>query len=137
MTLVVDASFVVAWLVDGGADGSWADSIMGSDNLAAPHLMPTEVAQVLRNESLAGRLSPEVASLAHYDLLQMDVALFAYASIAQRVWELRSNVSAYDACYVAVAETQDAPLATLDRRLAGATGPCCEFLTPPPDLRAG
>lgn len=137
MTLVVDASFVVAWLVDDGIDGSWAGSVIGSGDLAAPHLMPTEVTQVLRNESLAGRLSVEVASLAHHDLLRMDVALFAYVSLAPRVWELRANVSAYDACYVALAEMQNAPLATLDRRLARATGPRCEFLTPPRALLSG
>lgn len=137
MTLVVDASFVVAWLVDDGVDGSWADAVVGSDKLAAPHLMPTEVTQVLRSESLAGRLPVGTASSAHDHLLQVNVSLFPYAAVAGRVWELRSNVSAYDACYVALAEMLGAPLATLDTRLARATGPRCEFLTPPPGLRSG
>ena len=131
MTLVVDASLVVAWLVDGGADGRWAGEVMASEDLAAPHLMPVEVAHVLRAESLAGRLSVETASSAHHDLLALRVARFSYAPVAHRVWDLRPNITAYDGWYVALAEMLDAPLATLDRRLARATGPRCEFLAPP------
>ena len=131
MTLVVDASVVVAGLAGGGADGRWAEDVLVADDLAAPHLMPVETAHVLRRSVFARRLSADVASLAHQDLLALRVALFEYAPVAHRVWELCSNVTAYDAWYVALAEMLDAPLATLDTRLAEATGPRCPFLTPP------
>ena len=57
--------------------------------------------------------------------------LFPYASFAERIWALRQNVTCYDAWYVAVAEALSAPLATLDNRLAKASGPRCQFLTAP------
>lgn len=58
--------------------------------------------------------------------------LYPYEPFGARVWELRHNVTAYDAWYVAVAEMLGAPVATLDRRLIGATGPRCAFVVPPP-----
>ena len=131
MTVVVDASLVVAAIAGGGADGRWAERVLAGGDLAAPHLMPVETAHVLRRSALSGRLSTDVASLAHQDLLALRVALFDYAPVAHRVWELRSNVTAYDAWYVALAEMLHAPLATLDIRLAEATGPRCSFWTPP------
>ncbi len=133
MRLVVDASVVVAALTDSGPDGSWAESILGTDDLAAPHPMPAEVANILRRAELACEISTETASLAHADLLALPVALFPYEPCAARVWDLRANLIAYDAWYVALAETLDARLATpLDVRLAQAVGPRCEFLLPPP-----
>jgi predicted nucleic acid-binding protein len=130
VTLVVDASVVIAALIDGGSDGIWAEERLGSDNLAAPHLLPVEVANVLRRAVLAGEVSADSASLAHSDLLALAVDLFAYEPFADRVWELRSSVSAYDAWYVAIAELLDAPLATLDRRLSRAQGARCRFVVP-------
>jgi predicted nucleic acid-binding protein len=130
VTLVVDASLVVAALVDGGPAGRWADALLERDVLAAPHLMVVEAANVLRRACLAGDLAADTASLAHGDLADLRVTLFAYAPFAERVWELRTTVTAYDAWYVAVAEEFDAPLATLDERLARAPGPRCRFTTP-------
>ncbi|HTU09012.1 MAG TPA: type II toxin-antitoxin system VapC family toxin [Trebonia sp.] len=132
MTLVVDASMVVAALVDSGRDGRWAESLLTSDSLAAPHPLPAEAASILRGSALAGTISAEDASLAHADLLDLRVELFPYAPFAARIWALRENVTSYDAWYVAVAETLDAPLATLDGRLANAPGPRCRFLVAPP-----
>jgi predicted nucleic acid-binding protein len=131
MTLVVDASAVAAALVDDGSDGKWADSLLAREALTAPHLMPVEVANVLRRAVLAGTISIDIAALAHADLLRMRVALFPYRPFADRIWELRDTVTSYDAWYVALAESLDAPLATLDRRLAGAHGPICRFSLPP------
>ena len=130
MTLVVDASLVVAALIDSGTDGRWADSMLESDTLAAPHLLPVEVANVLRRAVALGEVSADSASLAHADLLGLRISLFAYEPFADRVWELRGGVSAYDAWYVALAESLDAPLATLDRRLTRATGTRCRFAIP-------
>lgn len=131
MTLVVDASVVVAALVDDSAIGRWAEAALGTEELAAPHLMPIEAANILRRAALSGRLSPDTATLAHADLCQLPVVLFPYALLAGRAWELRNNVTAYDACYVALAEVLDVALLTLDLRLAQATGPRCTFQTPP------
>ena len=131
MTLVVDASAVVAALVDRDADGAWAEAELVSDDLAAPHLMPVEVANVLRRATLARHLTPDTAALAHDDLLALRVQLFPYRPSAERVWQLRANLSAYDAWYVALAEALDAPLVTLDRRMERARGPRCAFRLPP------
>ncbi len=102
-----------------------------SGSLAAPHLMPVEVANVLRRSASAGDISSAVASLAHDDLVSLRVELFPYSCCASRVWELRSTVTAYDAWYVAVAETLGANLATLDVRLSRASGSRCQFVVPP------
>jgi predicted nucleic acid-binding protein len=132
VTLVVDASMVVAGLTDSGADGRWAESLLAAESLAAPHLMPVEAANILRRAARAGDISADVASLAHTDLLDLRVELFPYNLCAARVWELRGNVTCYDGWYVAVAEVLGAPLATLDARLAKSLGPHCRFLLPPP-----
>lgn len=131
MTLVVDASVVVAGLVDDGDAGEWAAGLLASGALVAPHLMPAEVANILRRAVIAGQISADVASLAHADLTDLRVTLFPYAPFSDRVWELRSNVTSYDAWYVAMAEMLAVPLATLDGRLARAPGPRCEFQQPP------
>jgi predicted nucleic acid-binding protein len=129
--LVVDASLLVSALVDGGPEGVWAEGVLSGDALAAPHLMPVEVANILRRGVLSGELSGDAGSLAHADLLALHVELFPYAPFAERVWELRDSVTAYDAWYVALAETLSASLATLDRRLTRAAGPRCRFVVPP------
>ena len=130
MTLVVDASVVVAVLVDGGPDGEWATGVMAGRALAAPHHMPIEVTNILRRAALSRDLSADSASLAHGDLLALRVELFPYGPLAERCWDLRDNITVYDAAYVALAEELDAPLATLDQRLASASGPRCRFVTP-------
>lgn len=131
MTVVVDASAVAAALVDGGSDGQWAQAELVGEDLAAPHLMPVEVANILRRAAIAGDLSVDLAALAHNDLIQLRVDLFPYEPHAQRVWELRENLTAYDAWYVALAEALRVPLVTLDRRVAGAPGLRCEVWLPP------
>lgn len=121
---------VVAGLVDTGSAGTWAESLLATEALAAPHVMPVEVANILRRATLAGDISADAAALAHRDLGELRIELFAYAPYADRVWELRGNVTAHDGWYVAVAEALDAPLATIDLRLSRAPGPRCAFATP-------
>ncbi len=87
MTLIIDASMVIAALVDSGADGRWAEALLTSDSLAAPHLMPAEATNILRRSAAAGVISAEQASLAHADLLDLRVELFPYAPFAGRVWD--------------------------------------------------
>lgn len=131
MTLVVDASLVVSALVDGGPDGEWAAGLLESASLAAPHLIMVEVANILRRGVRARQIGEDSASLAHDDLLALAIELFSYEPVAARVWELRGAIPAYDAWYVALAESLDAPLATLDRKLSRAAGPRCNFKLPP------
>lgn len=130
MTLVVDASVVVAALVDGGPAGVWAEHRMLSDHLAAPHLLSVEVANILRRAALHGDITPDIAALAHADLQALRVEFFPYGPVAGRVWALRENLTAFDAWYVALAELLGAELATLDERLARAPGPRCRFVLP-------
>jgi predicted nucleic acid-binding protein len=131
VTLVVDASLVVEALIDSGREGAWAREVLASDSLAAPHLMTVEAANILRRAAAAGLVSQDSASLAHADLVKLPVELFSYELFASRVWELRFNLTAYDAWYVALAETLDTTLATLDQRLARAPGALCGFMTFP------
>lgn len=131
MTLVIDASAAVAALTDAGPAGAWAEVLLRSQGLAAPHLMPVEAANILRRAALCGDLSADAASLAYADLVELHVELFPYEPFAARVWGLRDNITCYDAWYVALAESLDSRLATLDRRLAAAPGPRCGFETPP------
>jgi predicted nucleic acid-binding protein len=132
VTLVADASVVVAALVDTGPTGRWAESLLATGDLAAPHLMLVEVANILRRAELVGDVSSATAALAHADLVELRVLLFPYEFVAERVWELRPDVTAYDAWYVALAEALGATLATLDVALSRAAGPRCEFVTPAP-----
>lgn len=129
MTVTLDASVVVAALVDSGADGEWAEGLLVED-LAAPHLLPVEVANMMRRAVAAGEIADDLASIAYGDLLDLSIEFVPYELVAARVWELRSNVTAYDAWYVAVAELLGTPLATLDQKLVAAPGPRCRFLVP-------
>ena len=130
MTQVVDASVLVAALVDDGEDGRWAEISIGRDALVAPELLLVESSNILRRLERAGIISNIEANAAHSDLLRLDVELFPFAPFAERVWALRGNLTGYDAWYVAVAERFECPLLTLDRKLSRATGPMCEFLIP-------
>ena len=131
MTIVVDASVIVVALVDDGAVGRWAEAVLERRDMAAPHLMPFEAANILRRSASRGDISDDVATLAHADLVGLTVELVDHATTSARAWELRSTVTAYDAAYVALAEVLEAPLMTLDERLSRAPGPRCTFLTPP------
>lgn len=127
--IVVDASVVLAALTN-NRGGIWAREILDQEDLRAPHHLYVEVANSLRRAALTGVLSFDRATRAHAELLELRFTLHPYEPLAQRVWELRQNVTPYDAWYVALAEGLEVSLATLDRRLAQAVGPRCEFVTP-------
>ena len=132
MTVVIDASAMVAALADSDYIGDWAAGIVRQETVAAPELLLPEVANALKRLEIAGRLSTSNARYALEDLLSSRVSLHPYAPYAQRVWELRFNLTTYDAWYVAMAESMDCPLATLDLKMARASGTRCEFLLPHP-----
>ncbi len=127
MTVVLDASVVVSALVDDGPAGRWSEQWLLSGALAAPHLMPVEAANILRRAALRGDITADTASHAHADLQDLRVELFPYDVVAARAWQLRDNLTLYDACYVALLELLDADLVTLDARFARASGPRCGF----------
>lgn len=76
-------------------------------------------------------MSGDAAAIAQREAVDLPVTLFSFRPIAARVWQLRDNLTSYDGWYVALAEDLQAPMATLDRRLTRASGPRCDFLTPP------
>lgn len=131
MTVVIDASAVMAGLVDRDPSGDWARELWEAGELAAPHLLPVEVANALRRLVSSGDAEASTAAGALGDLAAVPVELYPFEGLAERVWELRGSLTAYDAWYVALAEALEAPLATLDRRLMRAPGPRCTFWTPP------
>ena len=88
MTVVVDASVVVAALASRGATGDWAESVLAGEPLAAPHVLPVEAASILHRAERAGEISADAASLAYADLGRLRVEYFPYAPFADRVWEL-------------------------------------------------
>ena len=90
MTVVIDASIVVAGLASADATGQWAESVLAGEPLAAPHLMPVEAASILHRAELAGEISADAASLAHADLRRLRIEYFPYDPFAERIWELRS-----------------------------------------------
>lgn len=128
--VVVDASTLIAAAVDSGPEGRWAERLLLTHPLGAPHLVLVEATNILRRLELRGEVSRMEATVAHRALLDLPLELYAFEPFADRVWELRGNVTAYDAWYVALAEALDVPVATLDVRLANASGPACDFLLP-------
>jgi predicted nucleic acid-binding protein len=128
--VVCDSSAVVAMLLDAGRDGEWATARLTGAQLFAPTLLPFECANVMRRQELSGAVSSDQAIQAHADLLDLPVELWPYEMLANRVWELRSNLTCYDASYVALAELLDASVVTLDRRIGRAPGLMCLVADP-------
>jgi predicted nucleic acid-binding protein len=119
--IVVDASAMLEVLL-GTATGALVEDrlLTGGESLHAPHLLDVEVAQVLRRYTAAGELTPERGREALMDLVDFPVHRYPHDVLLPRIWELRQNVTAYDAAYVALAETLAAPLVTCDARLGAA-----------------
>ena len=128
--IVCDASALAALLLDAGADGEWATQAISDAPIAAPTLLPYETANVIRKHELTGQISPDQAAQAHADLLDLAIELWPYDLLATRAWELRQNLSIYDATYVALAEATNLTLVTLDARIAKAPGIKCKITTP-------
>lgn len=131
--IVCDASAVVAVLLDSGPDGRWATARMTGADLYAPTLLPYECANIIRRHENRGNISADQAAQAHADLLGLPVSLWPYELLSTRVWQLRKNLSSYDAAYVALAEAVTAPLVTLDRRIRRAPGITCAIDSPGSD----
>lgn len=128
-SFVCDASAVAALLLDSGSDGQWVTQTIESSEIAGPTLVTYETANVIRRHELAGQISPDQSAQAHADLLDLAIELWPYDLLATRAWELRLNLSIYDATYVALAEITELTLVTLDKRLAKAPGVRCPIAT--------
>ena len=117
--MVLDTSAFVELLMN-SEKGREVATLLADDGytLSAPQLLVTEVVQVLRRRTRAGLVSPSRASAALAILTRMDVRLYDHLPLTDRVWELRDNLSAYDATFVALAEALHEPLVTCDARLA-------------------
>lgn len=125
--LVVDASVIAPAIADGGPDGEICRDRIKGQLLAAPDLLRIEVLSVLRLHVNTGQLSPRQASNAVDDLMNLPITAYPTAPLIRRCWELRGNVTAYDACYVSLAEALGSTLLTADARLAKAPGTRCRF----------
>lgn len=123
--LVVDASVLAPALADDGADGETARARLRGSDLAAPALIDLEVTSVFRGLVSSGQLTDHRSALALADLVAMPIERAPHEALVSRIWQLRDNLTVYDAAYVALAELLDAPLVTADSRLAKATGPRC------------
>lgn len=130
MTVVVDASALVAALSDSGPTGTWAEDELANQVLVAPEVILAEASNTLRTLERIGELSTPQATVVQCMMMNTSVELYGFAPFADRVWELRHNLTSYDAWYVAIAEWLGCPLVTLDQRLSRSTGPTCEFITP-------
>jgi predicted nucleic acid-binding protein len=130
LSAVVDACVLVRALVDSGPQGEWAEAVIEGGYLHAPELARVEATNILRRLELAKSISAAEANAAFEDLQQLNIELLPFEPFAERVWELRHNLTSYDAWYIAIAEALRLPLATLDGRLVKTKGPTCEFLTP-------
>jgi predicted nucleic acid-binding protein len=120
----------VAALVDSGPHGAWAETILAGGSLYAPELARAEATNIFRRLERAKLITTPEANAARNDLMQLDIDLFPFEPFADRIWELRHNVTSYNAWYVALAEALKLPLATLDEPLSRSNGVACDFLTP-------
>ena len=123
--IVLDASAAIEWLLQTPtAEAIDARLFAGARSAPwyAPHLIDVEVAQVLRRRVAARRLTEARAREAIADLIDAPLTRFPHDSLLPRIWQLRGNLTAYDAAYIALAEALDATLVTCDRRLSSAAG---------------
>ncbi len=121
--IVVDASVVLEVLLQTPAASRVSRRIFASgETLHAPHLLDVEIAQVLRRYARSGVISSDRGAEALMDLADLPLSRYPHFVLLPRIWQLRHNVTAYDAAYLALAEALDAPLLTRDRALASAGG---------------
>jgi predicted nucleic acid-binding protein len=121
--IVVDASALLEALLRTPAAEAVEDRLFApGQTLHAPHLLDVEVAQVVRRYAANGEIDGERGRAALTDLADLPVRRYPHDILLPRIWDLRNNLTAYDAAYVALAEALDAPLLTRDRRLAAASG---------------
>jgi predicted nucleic acid-binding protein len=121
--IVLDASAVVELVLHTVGGAKVAGRIASEDEtLHAPHLLDVEVVQALRRYVRAGEVEPNRGRSAIDFLTALDVTRYSHQPFLPRIWELRENITAYDATYITLAEALDCPLVTMDRKLGIAPG---------------
>lgn len=125
--IVIDASAALLGLLNDGE----ARATMAEQALVCPHLADSEVVHALRSQVLRGAVDPSAAGRALDVWARLGIERVGVSGLIGRVWQLRENLSAYDATYVAVAEALEVPLVTADGRLARAPGPRCTITVVP------
>lgn len=121
--IVVDASAALDALLSSGE----ARRRLGRERVAVPHLADSEICNSLRRMVRHRRISPLQAERVLRKWARLGLYRFEVVSLLGRIWELRDDLSAYDATYVALAEALDCPLFTADSRLATAPGLRCSI----------
>ena len=120
--IVLDASAVVELLLDMSLAPQIEARVGEDSSLHAPAVLDLEVTQTVRRVCVSGQVPAERGSQAIADLADLPVRRYPHLPLLARIWQLRGNVSAYDAAYIALAEALAAPLVTRDRRLAATRG---------------
>lgn len=123
--IVVDASVLANLVGDDGTDGDRAREVVSGQEFGVPDLVDVEVVSVLRRRWLAKTMTARRFAAAVDDLGALPADRYPVRHFMPRAYELRANLSAYDATYVALAEQLGCTLITADRRLASAPGPRC------------
>lgn len=123
--LVPDASVLAPALADDGPDGDLARARLRGENLVAPELIDLEVTSMLRRAVRSGDVGTRRAALALADLAALPLQRVSHGTLVARCWQLRENLTVYDAAYIALAEALGAVLVTADRGMAGAPGSTC------------
>jgi len=124
---VVDASAALSALLNSGS----ARRTLAAEQLHVPHLIDSEVASGLRRSVIAGEIGPDAAWTALDTWRRLGITRYPVFWLLDRVWELRDNVSAYDAAYIALAERLDCTLLSADARLARSPGIRCPMTVVP------
>jgi predicted nucleic acid-binding protein len=123
--IVVDASVLATALGDDGEDGRRTRDRLNGERLTAPELIDLEVTSVFRRLCAAQQFDPARANQALEDLDALRLDRVPHRPLLRRCWELRHNLTVYDAAYLALAEMLGATLVTADQRLANASGSTC------------
>jgi predicted nucleic acid-binding protein len=124
--IVVDASVLAPALADDGADGDRVRERLRGEQLVAPELVDLEILSTFRRAARGGRLDERRSGQALDDLAALPLRRVSHLALLPRVWELRDNLTAYNAAYVALAEALDALLLTADGAMKKASGTRCE-----------
>lgn len=120
--LVVDASAALDVLLGKEPDSTLAQRISQDGDLHVPHLIDVEILSALRRLVRTKEVSADRAADAQLDFADLPMIRYPHQELADRIWQLRDNLTAYDATYVALAEVLETPLVTCDGKLAGARG---------------
>jgi predicted nucleic acid-binding protein len=118
---------IVSAVADDGDDGDRARARLRGERLVTPELLDLEVLSALRGLVARGDVDNRRAQFAVDDLAELDIGRVGHGALIARVWELRENLTPYDAAYVALAEVLAVVLVTADATLARSPGPRCSI----------